>query len=45
MKNVEFSVTRDDKTVGITTLVSHAFFESKVEEELEKKKKKREDSK
>ena len=45
MKNVEFSVTRDGKTVGITTLVSHAFFESKVEEELEKKKKKKEDSK
>jgi hypothetical protein len=45
MQNVEFSVTRDGKTVGITTLVSHAFFESKVEEELEKKKKKREDSK
>ena len=40
MKNVEFSVTRDGKTVGITTLVSHAFFESKVEEELEKKKEK-----
>ena len=38
MKNVEFSVTRDSKTVGIAAQISHAFFESKVEEELDKKK-------
>ena len=38
MKNVEFSVSRDGKTVGIATQISHAFFESKVEEELDKKK-------
>jgi len=36
MKNVEFSVSRDGKTVGIATQISHAFFESKVEEELDK---------
>ena len=45
MKHVKFSVVRDNRNVGMTALLSHAFFESKVEEELEKKKKKREDSK
>ena len=36
MKSVEFTVIRDGKTVGITTLVSHAFFETKIEEEIAK---------
>lgn len=45
MKNVEFSVIRDGKTVGIATKISHYFFESKVEEELNKKKNEIEDSK
>ena len=45
MKNVEFSVIRDGKTVGIATKISHSFFESKVEEELNKKKNEIEGSK
>ena len=36
MKSVEFTVIRDGKTVGITTLISHAFFETKIEEEIAK---------
>ena len=37
LKNVEFSVTRDGKTVGITAVIAHSFFESKLVEELDKK--------
>jgi hypothetical protein len=45
MKHVKFSVVREKKAVGMTVLLSHSFFETKVSEEIEKKKKAREGSK
>ena len=45
MNHVKFSVVREKKSVGMTALFSHSFFETKVNEELEKKKNTREDSK
>lgn len=45
MKHLKFSVIREKKSVGMTALLSHAFFETKVNEEIEKKKKAKEGSK
>ena len=45
MKHLKFSVVREKKSVGMTALLSHAFFETKVNEEIEKKKKAKEGSK
>ena len=45
MEHVKFSVVREKKAVGMTVLLSHSFFETKVSEEIEKKKKAREGSK
>jgi len=45
MKHVKFSVLRDKKSVGMTVLLSHSFFETKVNEEIKKKKKAKEVSK
>lgn len=45
MKHVKFSVLREKKSVGMTVLLSHSFFETKVNEEIKKKKKAKEDSK
>ena len=45
MKNVKFSVVRENKAVGMAVLLSHSFFETKVNEEIEKKKKAKESSK
>ena len=44
MKQVRFSAVREKNNVGMTALLSHDFFESKVNEEIEKKKKAKEDS-
>ena len=44
MKHLKFSVIREKKSVGMTVLLSHAFFETKVNEEIEKKKKAKEGS-
>lgn len=45
MKHLKFSVVRENKTAGMIALLSHSFFETKVNEELEKKKKAKEGSK
>ena len=45
MKHLKFSVIREKKSVGMSALLSHSFFETKVNEEIEKKKKAKEDSK
>jgi hypothetical protein len=45
MKHLKFSVIREKKSVGMTALLSHSFFETKVDEEIEKKKKAKDDSK
>jgi hypothetical protein len=45
MKHLKFSVIREKKSVGMTALLSHSFFETKVNEEIEKKKKAKDDSK
>ena len=45
MKHVKFSVLREKKSVGMTVLLSHSFFETKVNEEIKKKKKAKEVSK
>ena len=39
MEHLKFSVVREKKSVGMCALLSHTFFETKVNEELEKKKK------
>jgi hypothetical protein len=38
MKHLKFSVIREKKSVGMTALLSHSFFETKVNEEIDKKK-------
>ena len=45
MKHLKFSVVREKKSVGMTALLSRAFFETKVNEEIEKKKEAKEGSK
>jgi len=45
MKHLKFSVIREKKSVGMSALLSHSFFETKVNEEIENKKKAKEDSK
>ena len=45
LKHVKFSVVREKKAVGITVLLSHSFFETKVNEEIQKKKKAKEATK
>ena len=44
MKHLKFSVVRERKNVGMTTLLSHTFFETKVNQEIVKKKKAKQDS-
>ena len=45
LKHVKFSVVREKKAVGMTVLLSHSFFETKVNEEIQKKKKAKEATK
>jgi hypothetical protein len=45
LKHVKFSVVREKKAVGMTVLLSHSFFETKVNEEIQKKKKAKESTK
>ena len=45
MEHVKFSVVREKKAVGMTVLLSHSFFETKVSKEIEKKKKAKESTK
>ena len=36
MKQIKFSVVRDNRNVGMTALLTHAFFETKIEEIITK---------